>query len=130
MTVLPSTSTWKPVDLPILKTVQLTTATIELSRPQWPNWAASSTQFNRMFAYCPNLSSELHSSSLSTANLTALLTERIDQKDYPKLFNYNIYLIAETTDGRLFQSPPIIPTDPEHHSSAPSTWLNNLGTPI
>jgi hypothetical protein len=130
MTTLPSTSTWKQVDLPIFRTVQLTTASCELSRAQWPSWAASNTQFNRMVVCSQNPPSELHLSSLSSATLTALLTERIDKKDYPEIYNYNLYLFSETTDGRLFQSPPIIPADPAHHSSAPSTWFNNLGAPI
>ncbi len=130
MDTLPSTSTWKPIDLPILRSVELTTAACELSRAQWPNWATNSTQFNRIVAYCPNPAGELSSISSSSGALTALLTERIDAKDYPKVFNYNVYLIAQTTDGKLYQSPPIIPTDPTHHSSSPSTWFNNLGSPI
>lgn len=52
-----------------------------------------------------------------------LLTERIDAKDFPRPYNYNLYLIAETTDGLLFQSPPIVPVDPTHRSSSPSTWF-------
>jgi hypothetical protein len=65
----------------------------------------------------------------TTAIVGALLTERIDPKDKPKVFNYNFYLLAETTDGKLYQSLPIVPTDPKHHSSSPSTWLNSLGNP-
>ena len=130
MVTLPTTSAWKQVDLPLLRSLELTTAVCELSTAQWPNWTASSSQFSRIVAYCPDLSAELHSTSLSSARLTALLTERIDQKDYPNVFNYNLYLIAEITDGRLFQSPPIIPSDLAHHSSAPSTWFNNLGAPV
>lgn len=129
MTTLPTTSTWKPIDLPILRSIELTTTACELSRAQWPNWAVNCTQFNRIVAYSQNPAGELHSTVPSTGTLASLLAERIDLKDYPKVFNYNIYLIAETTDGRLFQSPPIIPTDPAHHSSSPSTWFNSLGSP-
>ena len=129
MVTLPSTSKWKSIDFPILRSIELTTTACELSRAQWPNWATSSTQFNRISAYCSHPVDKL-SSTLSSATLAVLLTERIDAKDDPKVFNYNLYLVAETTDGKLYQSPPIIPTDPTHHSSSPSTWFNNLGSPI
>ena len=129
MSTLPSTSTWKQIDLPVLSSVELTTDVIELARAQWPGWAVNSPQFHRILAYRPHPPSSLSSTSPSTGALAVLLTERVDPKDYPKSFNYNLYLIAETTDGRLFQSPPIVPTDPTHHSSLPSTWFNNLGSP-
>ncbi|HMC13195.1 MAG TPA: hypothetical protein VKG67_02480 [Gallionellaceae bacterium] len=129
MVTLLTTSTWKQIDLPVLSSVELTTAACELSRAQWPNWAASSTKFSRIVAYCPHPAGELNS-TLPSGTLAVLLTERIDPKDAPKIFNYNVYLIAETTDGMLFQSPPIIPADPTHHSSSPSTWFNKLGSPV
>ncbi len=113
-----------------MRTIQLTTDARELSRVNWPGWAAESTQFNRILAYSRHAESDLQSSSASTGILGALMTERIDPKDAPRIFNYNIYLIAETIDGRLFQSPPIRPTDPAHHSSSPSTWFDGLGSPL
>lgn len=130
MSTLPSTSTWKQIDLPILSSVELTTDVIELARAQWPDWAANSPQFQRILAYRPHPVSRLSSTSPSAEVLAALLTERVDPKDNPKSFNYNFYLIAKTTEGSLFQSPPIASTDPTHHSSLPSTWFNNLGSPV
>lgn len=119
MSTLPSTSTWKQIDLPVLSSVELTTDVIELACAQWPGWAANSPQFHRIFAYRSHPASPLSSTSPSTGALAVLLTERVDPKDYPKSFNYNLYLIAETTDGSLFQSPPIVSTDPTYHSSLP-----------
>lgn len=130
MVTMPSTSTWKQIDLPTFSSVELTTDACELSRAQWPSWAANNSRFNRIVAYCQYPTGKPSSTSPSSGGLTVLLTERIDPKDHPKVFNYNIYLVAETTDGRLFQSPPIIPTDPTHHSSSPSTWFTNLGSPV
>lgn len=124
MSTLPSTSAWKPIDLSVLRSTELTTSGCELSRSQWPNWA-NEPPFRRIAAFSGSLSG-----SASTSIIASLLTERLDPEDYPKEFNYNLYLIAETTDGRLFQSPPIIPSEPKHHSSSPSTWFNNLGSPL
>lgn len=126
----PSRGSWTPVELPILTTIQLTTEAQELSRVNWPAWATRSSQFNRILVYWDKPGSELQAASTSTGTLTALLTERLDPKDAPKIFNYNLYLIAQTTDGRLFQSPPIRPSNPAHHSSSPSTWFDELGSPL
>lgn len=130
MVTYPSTYAWTQIELPVLRTLQLTTDARELSRANWPGWAAESTQFNRILAYSRHADSNQHSTSPSAGILAALMTERIDLKDAPRIFNYNIYLIAETTDGRLFQSPPIRPIDPVHHSSSPSTWFVGLGSPL
>ncbi len=114
----------------VLKTVERTTDARELSRENWPSWASRSTHFNRILAFSIPADSNLQSLSPYTGILTALLTERIDLKDDPRKYNYNIYLIAQTTDGHLYQSPPIKTSDPAHHSSAPSTWFDKLGSPI
>lgn len=124
MSTLPSTSAWKPIDLSVLRSTELTTSGCELSRSQWPRWATE-PPFRRIAAFCGALCG-----STSSSVIASLLTERLDRNDYPKEFNYNLYLIAETTDGRQFQSPPINPSDPKHHSSSPSTWFNDLGSPL
>src|SRR5688500_8088425 len=94
-----STASWKPIDLPILEQIKRSTDLRELSRSQWPGWADSSTQFNRILAYatCASPGSTLP----STAIVATLLVERIDPKDAPKVMNYNFHLIAESTDGRI-----------------------------
>jgi len=129
MTTFPSTTSWIPIDLPVLSSIERSTYATEISRDNWPNWTAGSTQFNRIIFYSrPKIKTQ--NSSLLSASLNALLTERIDLKDFPKIYNYNMYVVAETTDGKLFQSPPIKPTDPKHHSSKPSTWFEKLGSPV
>ena len=128
MAAISSTTSWKTIDLPVLASIEKTTNARELANENWPKWASGSTQFNRVLAYSLPTDSKLHS-TLPSSNLTALLTERIDMKDDPNIYNYNIYLVAETTSGKLYQSPPIIPTDPAHHSSRPSTWFDELGSP-
>jgi hypothetical protein len=130
METYPSTSKWKPINLSIFKKIESSTDVQELSRGKWPKWAETSTQFNRIFAYSHKAGRNEGTSSPSPGIIGTLLTERIDLKDAPRIYNYNIYLIAETTDGRFFQSPPIKPNDPAHHSSSPSTWFDNLGSPL
>lgn len=130
MNTTSSTATWKEIVLPVLRSIELTTGGIELDRDQWPHWAADNPKFRRILAYSPHSASPLSSTLPSAGALAALLTERLDPRDYPKSYNYNYYLIAEATDGRLFQSRPKVPSDPSHHSSSPSTWFDNLGSPV
>src|SRR5258708_10183297 len=122
----PSTSEWKPTDLPILKEIQLTTDARELARANWPAFAAQSTQFNRILVFSLPAESTLRSTSSTTGILGALLTERIDSKDAPSIYNHNHYLIAETSDRQFCLSPPRKTADPPHHSSSPSTWFDGL----
>jgi len=129
LSTLSSTSEWKPIDLPVLQD-PLSSGIRELARDHWPQWATSSTKFNRIWMVSGDAGRNLGSTAPSTAIRGALLTERIDQKDDPKIYNYNVYLIAETTDGRHFQSGPIAPSEPTHHSSSPSTWFEGLGSPL
>ena len=116
------------MNLPILKQIRSSTDARELSRAHWPSWTQGTTQFARILAFSQlaNVSSTLP----STGYVAVLLTERIDPEDAPKIHNYNFYLIAETTNGDLFQSPPIRPTNPSHHSSSPSTWFDGIGPPL
>jgi hypothetical protein len=127
MTTKPTASLWKPIDLPVLRSIKLTTDARELSRENWPTWASGSTQFNRFTIHAE---SKLQSTSPPSGIIAKLMSERIDLKDDPYIYNYNIYLIAETTDGRFFQSPPIKTIDPKHHSVSPSTWFDDLGSPL
>jgi hypothetical protein len=83
---------------------------------------------NRILAFSQLVS--VGSTLPSTGVVATLLTEGIDPKDAPKIHNYNFYLIAETTGGEYFQSPPIRPSNPTHHSSSPSTWFEGIGPPL
>ena len=128
MSTSSSTSKWKPFE-GSFESLSRTTEVVDLPRDRWPNWAESSTQFNRIGAFALPAQSSLVGTIPTTGVVGVLLTERIDPKDAPNIYNYNLYVMAETTDGRLFQSPPIVPSDPKHHSSSPSTWFNSLGRP-
>ena len=128
MVTYKSTSSWTRVELPIIEQITQSTDARELSRANWPQWALGSTQFNRMLAFSQLAS--LGTTLPSTGVVAAILTERLDPNDAPKLLNYNFYLIAESTSGEYYQSPPMRPTDPAHHSSSPSTWFENLGPPL
>ena len=128
MTTYPSTSRWKPTKFPILN--ELTTNTRELAYRNWPGFAHSSTQFNRVFTHSQISENNLGSTSPSSGIVATLITERIDSKDAPLIYNYNFYLVAETKDRKLFQSPPNVTTYPAHHSSSPSTMFCGLGSPL
>jgi hypothetical protein len=128
MTTYPTTSIWKSIELPILN--ELTTDARELARAHWPSFTAGSTQFSRILAYSQSAESNLKSTLPSSGILATLLTERIDPKDAPYIYNYNNYLIKRAEDETLFHSPPIRTIDPKHHSSSPSTWFDGLGSPL
>jgi hypothetical protein len=127
MKTCPSTHKWKSIEISVLDEIKGTTENRELSHEQWPQWAASSTQFNRI-SICCDINEDMAYSP--TEIIAKLITERIDIKDYPEIYNYNTHFIAETTDGRFYLSPPLILNDPIHHSSSPSTWFDNLGSPL
>ncbi|MEX0825868.1 MAG: hypothetical protein WD184_03790 [Acidimicrobiia bacterium] len=77
-----------------------------------PPWARNTSLFPRM-AFDPNQG--------------ALVAERIDPKDAPRVFNYNLYALTVTSTGYLMGGP--VPTSSGfigHHSSSPSTWFNDL----
>lgn len=127
MTGQSSSSEWKPVTLPVFTRVARSDQTYSLESSQWPLWAANSTKFTRVLLHCPEAGIM---SNLTTAQIAArLFTERLDPKDAPDIFNYDLYLLAETTDGRLFQSGPIPTTDPPHRLSRPSTRFDDYGPP-
>jgi hypothetical protein len=125
-----STLRWIQIELKALDDIRASTDIQELSREKWPSWAKSSTKFNRVLAYSHLPDTKLSTLSASTGIVATLLTERIDPKDAPRIYNYNFYLIVETRDGRHFQSSPIVPKDPSHQSSSPSTWFDKLGSPL
>jgi len=127
MVTYSSTASWSLVELPILGSVERTTEVRELSRPNWPTWTSGSTQVNRIGVWFELAESKLQSTAPSSAIVATLMTERIDPNDAPCIYNYNFYLVAETTDRKLYMSGPIRTTDPAHHSSAPSTWFEGLG---
>jgi len=126
----PSTGNWKPFDGK-LEALSSSGQFSEVPRSHWPAWAAQGNQFKRIGVFgLQQASTSLQASLPSVASVVALLlTERLDPKDAPKDYNYNFYVVAESTDGSLYQSGPIISTDPRHHSSSPSTWFNALSSP-
>ncbi len=124
-----STGDWAQVDIPAIEPLISSNQTVGLDPVHWPGWAQGSTQMNRLWVYCPD-DENAPSVPGSTVKVVArLLTERVDQKDAPEIYNYNFYMIAESSDGRYFQSPPIKTTDPPHRSTAPAQWLDASGPP-
>jgi hypothetical protein len=120
---------WKQVDFPVLDQVAGSGQSYLLPSTSWPKWAAGGTQFRRILIYCPDPANPLASTATTARIIGRLLTERFDPKDLPRPFNYDFYLLAESTSGRAFQSGPIAASEPAHHSSAPSTWLDGYGPP-
>jgi len=123
-----STARWKQIDCSVLRTIALSIGARELAHEDWPGWAKRSTQVRRILAIRSPTDAHSSATGSSSRMLAVLLTERIDPKDRPKYYNNNFYLTAESSDGRIFQSGPIVPTstDPAHHSSSPSTWFDGL----
>ncbi|PYP94408.1 MAG: hypothetical protein DMD38_15815 [Gemmatimonadetes bacterium] len=117
---------WTPLDLPAFNQVRNSTQTYLLPREKWPKWAQLSTQMQRLWIYCPP--SGIASTATTAAVVGRMLTERFDRKDYPRPFNYNYHLLAESTAG-AFQSGPLRTTDPPHHSSEPAPALDAYGPP-
>src|SRR5258706_13747185 len=95
---------WTPLDLPVFDQVRNSTQTFQLPREKWPTWAKRSTQMQRIWIYCPP--SGLASTATTAAVVGRILTERFDRNDQPGPFNYNYYLLAESTGG-VFQSEPL-----------------------
>jgi hypothetical protein len=119
---------WKRVDLPFLDGVVGSGQTYLLPSEQWPEWARGNPQFRRIAVYCPDPASPLASTATTAAVIARMITERYDERDWPKPYNYNAYLVVESTRGDVYQSEPIRPAAPPHHSSG-STWLDGLEPP-
>ena len=120
---------WKRIDLPILNELIGSGQSYALPSSHWPSWARGEQQFRRIAIYCPDPTQSLASTATTARVIGRLLTERYDPKDLPEPFNYNFYLLTQTTRGEIFQSGPIPTTDPLHHSGSASTWLDTYGPP-
>jgi len=120
---------WKPVRLPILEKLVGSGQTYQLPTTNWPSWARTSTQLRRLWIYCPPTTAPLSSTATTAAIVARLLSERYDSKDAPRPYNYNFYLLAESTSGGAFQSGPIRTSEPPHHAADPTTWLDSYGPP-
>ena len=103
--------------------------TYALPSEHWPTWGHSSTQFERMWLYCPDADNPVTSKETTAAVVGRLMTERHDVKDEPRPYNYNFYLVVESTDGRAFQSGPMRTSDVSHHSSQPHAILDGYDPP-
>jgi hypothetical protein len=123
-----STGEWKEIELDIARSIIGSTQVFEVSRPYWPSWAHSSTQMNRLWIYEPSSSIGKQVPSSDIHIVAHLITERVDPHD-KKPLNFNLYLIAESTDGRHYQSPPLRTTDPVHHSTGVPKWLEDCDPP-
>lgn len=109
---------WKRVEIPEIQPLLGSGLTYLLPTTGWPTWARRSTQFERVWAYCPGGSAGLASTYTTATVVARLLTERFDRKD-ERPYNHNYHLLVQTTDGAFYQSPPLRTTDIDHHTSAP-----------
>ena len=75
-----------------------------------------------MWVYCP--ADPMASTATTAAIVARILSERRDPKDR-KQYNYNYYLVAESSNGGFFQSPPFKTSDLDHHSSGPHSILDS-----
>jgi hypothetical protein len=56
-----------------------------------------------------------------------LVTERLDPKDAPNVYNYNAYRVTHTSSGTWMSRPDrTLSTFIPHHLPAPSTFFNTL----
>ena len=117
---------WTPLELPAFNAARNSTQTFQLAREQWPTWAQRSTQMQRLWIYCPL--GGIASTATTASVVGRILTERWDRKDHPRPWNYNYYLLAESTAG-IFQSGPLRTTDPAHHSSGQPPELDAYAPP-
>ncbi len=120
---------WKRIDFPIFDKLVGSGQTYALPTTSWPTWARGEAHFRRILIHCPEAGKPLASTRTTAGVIGRLLTERYDPKDLPKPFNYNFYLLTQTTGGQVFQSEPIPTTDPLHHSESASTWFNSYEPP-
>jgi len=89
-----------------------TTSAVLLPSSLQPRFMQNSTKFQRT-AFDP------------TRN--RLVSERLDAKDKPDVFKYNIYHVIETSSGTSLSRPLLTPsTFIPHHLPQPSTWFNSL----
>ena len=121
---------WKPLEFQQFDEYRDSGEAVLLPSSHWPKWAKEKPQFKRIAILCPSSSGSLVSTETTAQIIGKLITERYDIKDYQKEFNHNFYLLIQSTSGNLLQSEPIKTTSPSHHTSSPSTWLNELESPL
>ena len=121
-----STGEWKAVDLNIAESVIGSNQALPLDKSCWPGWASSQTE--RVFVFAPDEENRHQVHGSTVVIVVELLTERYDPRDV-KPYNINFYLIAESTGGQYYMSPPIRPNRVSHHSSGPITIPESFGPP-
>jgi hypothetical protein len=121
-----STGHWKAVDFNTVETVIPSNQVLPLDRSSWPSWASSQTE--RIFVFAPDEENRHQVPGSTVGIVVQLLAERYDPSDV-KPYNINFYLIAESTGGQYYMSPPIRPVRVPHHSSEPITIPESFGPP-
>lgn len=121
-----STGDWKAVDLDVVNSIVGSNQAVTLDKSCWPTWASTQTQ--RLFIFGPDEENPLNVPGSTARIVAGLLSERYDSKDQ-KPYNYNFYLVAESTGGQHYMSPPIRPINMRHHSSGPITLPESFGSP-
>lgn len=123
-----STESWKAADFRAIEPLLRSNDTFKLERAYWPPWAQRSTQMERLWVHLPTAENPVNAPGVNASIVARALTERLDSRD-SRPYNYNVYLFAQSTDGRLYQSPPIRATIPNHHEAMPPSWLDSYGPP-
>lgn len=98
---------YKPSDFVIPRS----TSAVLLPSSHQPSFVQSSTRFLRA-AYEPTRA--------------WLVTERLDPKDDPKVYNYNVYEVAASSGGTWLSGPRTASSFIPHHLAHPSTWFDSL----
>ncbi len=92
--------------------IPTSTAAVLLSSSRQPDFVQASTKFHRA-AYEPSRA--------------WLVTERVDPKDAPEIYNYNVYDVVAASSGTLISTPQPSPsTFIPHRLVHPSTWFDSL----
>lgn len=99
-----------------------------LARENWPTFAATSTQFQRLVIYSPKESISFSVPNSDVNVIASMHVERYDPNDL-KPWNNNFHLIALSTSGEYHMSPPIRPEVLNHHSTGPLELPGLKGPP-
>jgi len=123
-----STDSWKKMNENDANNITSLKSASTLAYNKWPGWAKNCTQMQEI--YCiPNDNKSLRIPGSTLEIESTFRTERYDIKD-SKHYNYNFYLVAKSTDGDYYSSPPIRPENLKHHSSESlEILLEKLGQP-
>lgn len=115
---MPRHESWTTLQPEFFGLIRDSSCTDELQRDEWPPWARTAPQVERMFVYALALDETVPSVRTTGTIVARLLSERYDRKDQ-KPYNYNWYAVVESVNGTLYQSGAHRDIDFGHHLSQP-----------